>query len=467
MLNFDLVFIGNGIISTVSALKIKSENPNLKIAIIGPSSRLFSASVAAGAMQAVFCEVEETFDKIPRDRDIFEISLEARKGWLELLSHHSLKESITAEDTVMYRREQSTLFEKINFDKACLVASDYGCLEDVSDEMLHKIFQGNLKPSEVIAKKFIGEFAIDSKYFFEQSLILLEKMGVIFISDNVINTKLISSKVEIALEKNEKVKADKVVVAAGTFSTKIMPLDLPIMPIYHAVGSALVLDSAPESYSDLRLVIRTPNRGGAQCGMHIVPRNHSKFYLGAGNYLTNDEPAHRVETIRYLIEICENELYGKSIIYNSKADLLLGSRPKTLDGYPLIGRYEGFPQIFVATGCYRIGLTIAPVIAEEICRWIDNDSPLDILKSCSPNRKPHSYPSLKVAKEYYSESRISNLIEHGLLNPNNSIEIAKKKHELMEIAINFNHSIVKHCNFGKDFVVDPDMYSMLFAPTVK
>jgi glycine/D-amino acid oxidase-like deaminating enzyme len=463
MHTIDLAFVGNGIISIVSALKIKEKQPSLKVAIIGPVHRPFSASVAAGAMQAVFCEVEETFHQLPRDREIFSMALAARTGWRDLLSRPELRDAITADDTVMYRRKQATLFEEANFEVACSVANEHQCLEDVPTAQLKKIFCGNLKPEDVVAKKFIGEFAIDPKYFFEQAQTLLETMGVVFIDDKVKNIRPASSGIEILLQQGEKLRASRVVVAAGTYSPELMPADLPMVPIYHAVGSAIVLDGAPEGYADLRLVIRTPNRGGAQCGMHIVPRNAGKFYLGAGNYLSDQEPAHRVETIRYLLETCNDELYGKQALYSIKADFLLGSRPKSLDGYPVVGSYQQCPEVFVATGCYRIGLTIAPVIAEEICRWLENQPRSEAFKNCAPDRKLHSYPSLEVAERYYSESRISNLIEHGLLDARNAKAIAEKKSELEVIARNFNADIIKRHNFAPDFVADPDMYSMLMA----
>ena len=138
MRNFDLAFVGNGIISVVSALKIKEKRPDLAIAIIGPARRSFSASMAAGAMQAVFCEVEETFHKLPRDREIFTIALEARARWHEFLDTFGLQDAITAEATVMYRRKRGTLFEEANFEAACAVASEHKCLNDVSAPLLIK-----------------------------------------------------------------------------------------------------------------------------------------------------------------------------------------------------------------------------------------------------------------------------------------------------------------------------------------
>ncbi len=467
MHNFDLVFVGNGIISIVSAMKIKEKHPDLNICIVGPRLKPFSASIAAGAMHAVFCEVEETFHKLPREREVFNIGLEARPLWHELLKTFGLESAITAESTVMYRRKKGTLFEEANFETACAIAKEHQCLEDISIDSLEKIFCGNLKSTDVIAKKFIGEFSVDVAHLFQCAQEILEKMGVVFI-DNAVQTIIPSSKgVDIILQKNEVIRTTQVVVAAGSNSLKLLPSNFQRVPIYHAVGTGMILDSAPAGYAGLNLVVRTPNRGGAQCGMHIVPRNFGNFYLGAGNYLSDKEPAHRVETIRYLIDTCETELFGKQAIYNAKAELLLGSRPKSVDGYSVIGAYKECSEIFVATGTYRIGLTIAPVIAMEICRWYEGKEASNHFKNCSPDRQLHSYAPIEVAIRYYSESRISNLIEHGLLDLQDVKAISDKKIELETIAKNFNAEIIRKHNLSPDFVVDPDMYAILMEAEVE
>ncbi len=461
MPNFDLAFVGNGIISVVSALKIMKRYPQLRVSIIGPFEKPYSASHAAGAMQAVYCEVEETFRDSPRDREIFAVGLEARAKWHELISDFDLKDIVTAESTIMYRRLQGTPFEKVNFEAACAVASDHGCLDDVAQSELEDIFCGSLKCSDVVAKKFVGEFAIDPERFFLRAQLLLKKMGVLFIDSKVKGMSRIAGGIKIDLNKNESIETGRVVVAAGSESAKLLPSEFPMVPLYHAVGTSMVLDSAPASYTDLNLVVRTPNRGGAQCGMHIVPRNSAKFYLGAGNYLTDQMPAHRVETIRYLIDICEKELFGKQVIYNAKAELLLGSRPKSMDGFPIVGTSKDFPEVFVATGMYRIGLTIAPVVATEVCHWYEKGGVSEKFTNWSPDRKLHSYAPMAVATRYYSESRISNLIEHGLLHSEQDSAIAAKKAELEDIAKSLNAEIVRKHSLPKDFVVDPDMYAIL------
>ena len=463
MHTFDLAFVGNGIIAIVAALHVKTKHPALNVAVVGPKERPFSASAAAGAMHAAFCEVEDTFEELARDRTFFSIALEARPRWHELLRSTGIGNAITADSTIMFRRKKGTLFEEANFEAACAIADQHQALESVATAELERIFCGALKPDDVIAKKFVGEFSIDPDLFFRHAQTLLERMGVIFIDDKVETVAPSSKNVRIVTTSKDPTYATKLVMAAGTASSKLLPKEIPLVPLYHAVGTSMILDSAPAGYGDLKMVLRTPNRGGAQCGMHVVPRSDGRFYLGAGNYLSNKEPAHRLETVRYLIELCNDELYGKQAVYNAKAEFLLGSRPKSVDGYPLVGALRDYPNVFVATGMYRIGLTIAPIVASEVCRWYEEKEASNTFEDCLPERELISYASMEVATRYYSESRISNLIEHQILDPADSDGIAEKKRELEGIATGLNAEIVKRHGFPRDFVVDPDMYSMLTA----
>ena len=103
-------------------------------------------------------------------------------------------------------------------------------------------------------------------------------------------------------------------------SAKLLPSDFAIVPIYNAVGTAMILDSAPTGYSDLNMVVRTPNRGGAQCGMHIVPRNTWQILPRRGQLsirLKCLPIAWKRSAI--LLDICTDELYGKRTIYDAKS----------------------------------------------------------------------------------------------------------------------------------------------------
>src|SRR5579862_6276506 len=57
---YDVIIVGNGIIGTSTAFCLKMHDPLLRVALIGPASRLNGATPAAGAMLGCYGEVTET-----------------------------------------------------------------------------------------------------------------------------------------------------------------------------------------------------------------------------------------------------------------------------------------------------------------------------------------------------------------------------------------------------------------------
>ena len=463
MTNFDISFIGNGIISYISAVKLKKKFPRLKVSIVGPSSRKYSASIAAGAMHAAFCEVESTFYSHHRERQYFQAALESRPLWHQFLEELNLTEAVTSNSTIMYKRNKGTIFEKSNFDLACDLAKEYDVLREVSKKEIDIIFQGSLKNHDISAMRFEGEFSIDTEFLFSKLDEIVLKLGINVIDQKVLRVIKEDKKNCLTLEtiNNNFIKSEKVVIAAGSQSSNLLDKKYGVVPIFNAVGTAMVLNNYPEGYLNLNEVIRTPNRGGAQCGIHIVPRLKNRFYLGASNYISVEEPAHRLESIRYLIDLCEIELYGRRNIYKSKADLFIGSRAKSIDGYPLLGSLKNLSGVFIASGNYRVGLTLAPLIANEIISWHEKNKVSEKFFKWAPDRKLNSYISMKAAQDYYVESRLSNLFEHGLLDSHDSRDINSKKVELKNLSKTLNEKLVKKYNLDNDFIFDPDMYSVL------
>ena len=229
------------------------------------------------------------------------------------------------------------------------------------------------------------------------------------------------------------------------------------MPVLKGVGSAFLLKN--DFFKNFNHVIRTSDRGGAQCGIHLVPYNKKRgeVYLGAGNYISNEEePKARAETLRYLINTIENELVPKNVIYKSTCETFFGYRPRSLDKYPSIGPVND--NIFYISGTYRSGLTWAAFIANQVLKWLENNKVDDLLKIYKPDRELNTYGTLNKACNHYAKSRVSNLIEHEILNSKNKKKCNHLFKKLYNFSKNQNTEIVKKYNLKKNFIVDPDCY---------
>jgi glycine/D-amino acid oxidase-like deaminating enzyme len=210
------------------------------------------------------------------------------------------------------------------------------------------------------------------------------------------------------------VNFNHLIVALGSNSSSVLPPNT-IQNLVQGVGTAIEIRKHGNLgyFSQQNSVIRTVNRGGAQCGFHFVPRNEG-YYLGAGNYIkTTGQSSHRLETISYLIKTFEHELCGNDISYKLEGNLVKGHRPRSIDGFPLIGYLNKNPKVFVATGTNRAGLTWAPKIANQIVTWAKGDydnSPFQSL--VAPDRELINFGNWNEATSYYAESRLGAAVEH-------------------------------------------------------
>ena len=450
---FDIAIVGNGIIGALTSFLLKMKYPKKKLCLIGNKNFKYSASYAAGAMHAVFCEIEQNFYKSRIEQSNFEIGLKSKALWKQIFRKYNLNDIITDNNTLFYLKDKCSDFEKKNFETACEVANKYKVLEKISKHELEKIFNGNLNYNKLRCFKIKNEFSFNPENLIVKLLDISKKNKLYLIHEDTESAVFKNKKYLI----NKKYLADKLIVCGGYNSHNIAKNLFKPVPIIKGVGTALILKH--DYFKKIKSVIRTSNRGGAQCGLHLVPYNKKKgeIYVGAGNYVSpEEEPWARTETIKYLLRLLEEEMIPKSIIYESTIKTLLGYRPRSIDNNASIGPVS--ETLFYVSGTNRVGLSWASYIAYEILKWIGLKKNDTLLNQYKPNRSLKSWGKIEEACNYYASSRLSNLIEHGLIK-NNSLIQKKKFSQLYNIAKKRNIYFNKKFNFNNDFVIDPDCYS--------
>lgn len=453
MKKFDLIIVGNGSIGLLTALQIKNKFPKKKIAILGSPNFEYSASLAAGAMHNVYCEVESNFFESKLEQSNFEIGIRSRIEWKNILNKYKLSKYITAKHTYFYLKNNGFDFEKKNFDIACNLAKKDKVLSELNKNEIEEIFCGKLNSRNFKCVKINGEFGFNPKLIIQEIITKLKKLGVQIIFHKVVQIERNNETFTI----DDKFQSTKLIIAAGYGSYEISKKLFNPVPVIKGVGTAFILRH--KFFKKFKSVIRTSNRGGAQCGLHIVPynKNYSSIYVGAGNYLTKEkEPWARAETIEYLTKILKQELIPNQVIYESQMINVLGYRPKSLDNAASIGPVDD--NLFYISGTYRAGLTWASFIANQAVFWLDKNKVHKLLDQYKPDRKLKSWGSIEEACNYYASSRISNLIEHGLVEKKKKYTNSKFK-ELYKYAKNMNLNIQKKNKYKTNFVTDPDCYS--------
>jgi glycine/D-amino acid oxidase-like deaminating enzyme len=266
--------------------------------------------------------------------------------------------------------------------------------------------------------------------------------------------------------KNGSLKFDRIIVTAGAQS-KLVLNNPSMLTLFQGVGVAMLLNPVRNLEMDkLRKgVFRSVNRGGAQCGIHLVPREDGKFYLGAGNYVsTIQKPTIRLDTIRYLLSTLENDLVGRECAYELTGEFKVGLRPRSLDGFPMIGPLATNPSIFVATGTNRAGLTWAPFIAREIVSWIRESEASQLIKGWEPERAPIPFGSREDGVSYFIQSRISNSFEHGLIDRKcTGEELANKTDEFNKTANLLADQVSSNLGLTSLVTVNPDNWAAIVS----
>lgn len=149
------------------------------------------------------------------------------------------------------------------------------------------------------------------------------------------------------------VRSDRVLIAAGLKSQALLgtALDLGLRPVkgqvLHLVGERLI-----------DRVVRTPK-------VYLVPRE-DRLVVGASEEEMGEHAAPLAGVTLELLYEAWRTLPG---IYDLELDrIVVGHRPSTRDGRPVIGEVPERPGLFVAAGHHRHGVLLVPWTAERLAK---------------------------------------------------------------------------------------------------
>jgi glycine/D-amino acid oxidase-like deaminating enzyme len=156
------------------------------------------------------------------------------------------------------------------------------------------------------------------------------------------------------------------IVCAGSLSAEIMGeavySQARLPPLYFGKGASCMVKSS------IRIphTIRTPNRAFA-CGIHIVPRAGGHIYIGATNAFGTDHDAAKGIEPGELHTLFDQAIHQiNTELRNVKIESMrYGFRPIATTRIPLVGKTR-LPGLHIATGTYRNGVLMAPLIAKTV-----------------------------------------------------------------------------------------------------
>ncbi|MEP6018746.1 MAG: FAD-dependent oxidoreductase [Paracoccaceae bacterium] len=449
----DTLIIGNGALALFLAEELSRRGTTNDITVVGPSHRLGGASQAAGAMLGCFCEVTADTFRTDEGRSRFEIGVKSHELWNDTLERltdlsPSLKPLKVAEETHVILNSVGSDFDSTNFEAMVDALNSYQ--RPWSDVDPAEITGFNPQPNSRAfrAIKLPNEGAIDARAVLETLETALQRSGVSLIDQTVRRVLQKSGQVVgVELHSGEIIEAGVVVVAAGAKSEDLINgIDdgFGIQPTFAGLGMGLV--SRRIEGTPFKSVVRTPNRAFA-CGLHVVPGGDGTEYLGSTNRLVPEIATGAcLEDLSYFTRSAMEQL-DENIEHHQVEKLLVGNRPVTLDGFPLIGALP-VTGLFVMTGTYRDGFHCAPQLAVQMADEILG-TPQEIHDQFRPDRRPIATKSVEESINEFAEQSVAMWYESGANAPfptedlfNYRREQAEKQYEFLGIDYGLNPDVL-------------------------
>lgn len=421
--NYDVIIVGNGIIALSTAFSLVSHSPGIRVAVIGPESRLNGATPAAGAMLGCYGEVTEATLKSQAATVKLEMAIKSASlwpEWMEKINAYLPKEEKLAihAGTFVILNSQAGKRETRNFNAIIAALDQYkGRYERVFPDDIpgldpidtHRPLQSLFLPDEgyVNPAKILQAF---NKAGRENKLFdSLDTVVTHITAHHHIHT--------VTTQDGNVYQTGNVLLAAGAYTQQLINqiphLAKQLPPILAGVGCSLILK---HKETKLKNVVRTPNRAGA-CGAHYLPYDNAfqQVYLGASNSVRIEPQIHaKLADASYLMHWGMQQ-FDQSLFKAEIIKLNTGNRPVPLDTFPLIGETP-VKGLWIVSGTFRDGVHDSPLLADFISRqMLFNETLFE--HPFKPARQPIQTMSREEAIEEVVSHYMSAGYEHGMELP--------------------------------------------------
>jgi glycine oxidase len=166
-----------------------------------------------------------------------------------------------------------------------------------------------------------------------------------------------------------------VVLAAGSWSSRVRVADSPPLPVRPVRGQLLRLGwTASER----------PGRVVWTDDCYVVPWSDGTVLVGATSEEVGFDESTTAAGVQGLLAAAIRALPGASSA--ALLDARAGLRPASADGLPYIGRRRRTPRVTYATGHFRNGILLTPLTAALVASAVLDNAIDDVEQWTSPNR---------------------------------------------------------------------------------
>lgn len=422
MSTYDIVVAGNGALGLATARALLLQDPELRLAVVGPAARPGGASAAAGAMLGCYGEVTEQLLRTAPGRARHAKAVQASHlwpAWLESLNGElPAAEQVTVQPgTIVFSNVKSGTIEDENYAAIQRAARE----ADEPFEELDPNKVPGLNPADdcrpTRALFLPREGTVDASRLLRGLTTVLQRSAkVSLVEGNVRALDVQNGRVTgVRLEDGRTLSAPRVVLAMGVGTQAVLD-ELPdlarrIPRIFCGGGTSLLLETPRPM---LQHVVRTPNRAFA-CGLHGLPRGGNQLYFGATNILSARPMLRTTPADMFFLLECVLEQIDQDLCAAQLVTWQAGNRPVTVDTCPLIGP-TSVDGLWLLTGTYRDGLFLSPLLGQHMARRMYGMPGL-FEEDFPPERKPISLYTVAEARAEALKHYVAMGWEHGIRLP--------------------------------------------------
>lgn len=359
----DLIVVGDGVLGLATALACRRRSEDLRIAVVGRERSSGGASRAAAAMLGALAEVDARTFEDERSRAKFELARRSVPRWSEWLGR--LSEVAGRPVPAMTPGTVVTVTDPTVDGPALQAIQEAAGRFGVATESLEVRDVPGLRPRrtppEAPALRIAGEGAIDPI----QVLSVLEAAAM---ESNVLRIHEEAIGIDertIEFASGTKLSADRILVANGAHASSLLATHPDLVGRVPRIrfGTGVGIRATIPLEADIpREVVRTPNRPGGE-GVYFAPHGPGRFYVGATCDVADEPRDHpRIAALRRILDTAMDDL--STDLGRAECQPVLGHRPVSSDGAPLLGR--GTESVWIATGTHRDGFVSAPEISDRL-----------------------------------------------------------------------------------------------------
>jgi D-amino-acid dehydrogenase len=282
---------------------------------------------------------------------------------------------------IMYCKKQSTLDEEAHVAE---LANKIGIEAKVLGRLEIHALEPQIKPDVAGAVYFPGDAHLNptelietlKRYLIEKGVVIKnnsELVGVQSDGDSITSLEILSN------DRSENIEADKVVLAAGSWSGvlgKMLKLSLPMQA---GKGYSVSKSQLPNKEIFIPNIL-------VEARVAITPMSGRFVRFGGTMEIGGLDSTINMNRVRGIIKSVPEFFPNYTLDLPKKEEVWYGFRPCSPDGLPYIGKSANYKNLFINTGHAMMGISLAPASGKLVAQLVANENLEMGIEGFSPQR---------------------------------------------------------------------------------